>query len=208
MSRRTGRTRSLNLLGAILAASFLTGCQTGPRAGSGGGVDRAVSRTQAGVGEAALTPLTDLNLRREPIPPRLKAIRSPYEAIKHRNCAGLSAEVTELTAILGPDVDVAAGPGETLEQKAGDGAADLALRGVRDAVTGFIPYRSLVRMATGASEHERELRAAYDRGIQRRSYLKGVGLALGCAPPAAPDPRYADERTRPDIEYRDPDGTR
>jgi hypothetical protein len=159
------------------------------------------------VGNAALTPLNDLNLRREPIPPRLQAIRSPYEPIKRRDCIGIGAEVGELTAILGADVDVPTGPDDTLEQKTGDGAAKLALNGVKDAVTGFIPYRSLVRMATGASEHERELRAAYERGVQRRAYLKGVGLALGCAPPAAPDPKHIDGPAKPKVEFRDPDKT-
>jgi hypothetical protein len=200
MSLRAGSIAGLAAVGLALAA-----CSGSPQPKSGGGIDRAVSKTRAGVGDAALTPLNDLNLRREPIPPRLEAIRSPYEPIKRKDCAGIGAEVTELTLILGADVDAPAGPEETLGQKTGDSAAKLALNGVRDAVTGFIPYRSLVRMATGASEHERELRAAYERGVQRRAYLKGAGLALGCAPPAAPDPKHIDGPARPTIEFRDPD---
>jgi hypothetical protein len=199
------RTRLAGGLGLALLA--LASCNSAPRPKSGGGIDRAVSKTQAGVGDAALTPLNDLNLRREPIPPLLQAIRSPYEPIKRRDCVGIGAEVGELTAILGADVDVPAGPDETLGQKTGDSAAKLALNGVRDVVTGFIPYRSLVRMASGASEHERELRAAYERGVQRRAYLKGVGLALGCAPPAAPDPKHVGGPPQPQIEFRDPDST-
>ena len=205
MQHRTGRRSSIRTLALGLLA--LASCTSSPMAKSDGGVDRAVSKTQAGVGEAALTPLNDLNLRREPIPPRLEAIISPYEPIKRRDCVGIGAEVGELTAILGADVDVASGPGETFEQKTGEGAATLALNGVKDAVTGFIPYRSLVRMASGASEHERLLRAAYERGVQRRSYLKGVGLALGCAPPAAPDPKHISGPPKPNIEYRDPSTT-
>jgi hypothetical protein len=201
------RLRTQWIAGLAVAAMALAACSGGPKPKSDGGVDRAVSRTQAGVGDAALTPLNDLNLRREPIPPRLEAIRSPYEPIKRRDCIGIGAEVSELTAILGADVDVAARPGETLGQKTGDGAATLALNGVKDAVTGFIPYRSLVRIASGASEHERELRAAYERGVQRRAYLKGVGLALGCAPPAAPDPKHVDGPPKAKIEFRDPDTT-
>ena len=189
----------------VLGLLAFASCTSAPQAKSGGGVDRAVSKTQAGVGDAALPPLNDLNLRRTPIPPRLEAIRSPYEPIKRRDCVGIGAEVGELTAILGADVDIASGPDETLEQKTGDSAAPLALNGVKDAVTGFIPYRSLVRMASGASEHERQLRAAYERGVQRRAYLKGVGLALGCAPPAAPDPKHISGPPKPNIEFRDPD---
>jgi hypothetical protein len=197
--------RTHRIAGLVTAALALAACNSAPKPKSDSGIDRAVSKTQAGVGDAALTPLNDLNLRREPIPPRLEAIRSPYELIKKRDCIGIGAEVGELTAILGADVDVAQGPGDTLQQKTGDGAATLALNGVKDAVTGFIPYRSLVRIASGASEHERELRAAYERGVQRRAYLKGVGLALGCAPPAAPDPKHIDGPPRPKIEFRDPD---
>ena len=168
------------------------------------GVNVAVTKTQSGFEDAALTPLSDLNLRQVPIPERLEQIRSPYEPIKHRDCPGIGAEVNELTTILGADVDVASAD-ENFEQKSGDTASSLALNGVKDAVTGFIPYRSLVRMATGASEHERQLRAAYDKGVQRRAYLKGVGFALGCVSPAAPDPKHINGPTRPKIEYRNPD---
>ena len=197
-----GPTHRVTLILALLA---LASCNSSPKSNADGGVDRAVSKTRAGVGEAALTPLNDLNLRRAPIPPRLEAIQSPYEPIKQRDCAGIGAEVGELTAILGADVDVAEGPGETLGQKTGDGAATLALNGVKDAVTGISPYRSLVRMASGASKHERQLRAAYERGVQRRAYLKGVGLALGCTSPAAPDPKHISGPPKPSIEFRDPD---
>jgi hypothetical protein len=65
----------------------------------------------------------------------------------------------------------------------------------------FIPFRSLVREATGASAHERRLRAAFQAGVARRSYLKGVGAQLGCAPPAAPEPN-AGFVTKTSIEYR------
>jgi hypothetical protein len=196
------RVANMALMGLALAA-----CSSGPKPKSDSGVDRAISRTRAGVGDAALTPLSDLNLRQEPIPALLEAIQSPYEPIKRRDCAGIGAEVSALTAVLGADVDVPSGPSDTLGQKTGEGAAKLALNGVKDAVTGFIPYRSLVRIASGASEHERELRAAYERGVQRRAYLKGVGLALGCAPPAAPDMKQVGDSAKPTIEFRDPDTT-
>ena len=65
----------------------------------------------------------------------------------------------------------------------------------------FIPFRSIVREATGASAHERKLRAAFERGVARRAYLKGVGAQLGCAPPAAPEPN-AGVPPPPRIEYR------
>ncbi|MBI1359531.1 MAG: hypothetical protein GC155_04510 [Alphaproteobacteria bacterium] len=200
--------RAPDLARLILAACLVlavAGCASSSKPRDDGAVGRAVSKTQSGVGDAALTPLNDLNLRRVPIPPRLEAIQSPYEAIKRRDCIGIAAEVNELTAILGPDSDAPEEPDDTLSEKTGDEAAHLALNEVKDAVTGFIPYRSLVRMASGASEHERRLRAAYERGVQRRAYLKGVGLALGCTPPAAPDPKGVIAPEGPPIVYRGAD---
>ncbi len=197
--------RTAPLAGLAMLALATAGCTSSSKPQRDGAVNRAVTRTQSGVGDAALTPLNDLNLRRVPIPPRLEAIRSPYEPIRKRDCVGIGAEVAELTAILGADVDAPETPDDTLGEKTGDEAAHLALNEVKDAVTGFIPYRSLVRMASGASEHERRLRAAYDRGVQRRAYLKGVGLAMGCAPPAAPDPKGVAAPEGPPIVYRGAD---
>ena len=193
------------LAGAMAAggcASSSKSNATGEKGGSvGGSVNRAASKTSEGFSDAALTPLEDLNLRRVPIPPLLDAIASPYEPVKDRSCKGIGAEVAALTNILGADVDVPE-PTEDMKDKAADGAAKLALNEVSDVAGGFIPYRSIVRFATGASEHERKLRAAYERGMRKRAYLKGIGASLGCAPPAAPSP-YVPAKA-PEIEYRTP----
>jgi hypothetical protein len=189
-----------HLVGLLAAALALAGCASGGARQAEDGVDRAFTKTSEGLEDAALTPLSDLNLRRVPIPARLEAIVSPYEPLAARTCAAIGAEIGELTAILGPDVDVPPPPRDSLDQRAGDGAAKLALNEVSSTASGFIPYRSLVRTATGASAHERRLRAAYERGMQRRAYLKGVGLALGCAPPAAPEAWTPP--APPTIEYR------
>jgi hypothetical protein len=167
-----------------------------------GGLDRAMNRTSEGLDDAALTPLTDLNLRRVAIPAKLGAIISPYEPIPNATCAGIAAEVVELTNILGQDADALPPPEATLGQRAGEGAANLALGGVASVATDFIPFRSVVREATGASAHERRLRAAYERGLARRAYLKGVGAQIGCAPPAAPEPGAGIAPPGPPIEYR------
>ena len=165
------------------------------------GVNRAVSKTQNGFSDAALTPLSDVNLRRVPIPAKLEALGSPYAPVPNMGCPAIGKEVDELTAILGPDFDSNL-PGETTDQKIGDAAGGVALSTVSGAVD-FIPYRSIVRAASGASEHERRLKAAYERGAHRRTYLKGLGAALGCGPPAAPDPRALLPPERATIEYRE-----
>lgn len=175
-------------------------CSTNATRGASG-VDRAVSKTQGGFEDAALTPLSDVNLRRAPIPPKLEALGSPYAPVPNMGCSAIGKEVDELAAILGPDFDANL-PGDTANQKIGDAAGGLALKTVTGAVTGFIPYRSIVRAASGASEHERRLKAAYERGAHRRTYLKGLGAALGCGPPAAPDPGALMPSEKAPIEYR------
>jgi hypothetical protein len=187
---------------ALAAALAAAGCSSGPnKPRQEGTVDRAISKTQAGLGDAALSPLNDLNMRRDEIPLRLQAIISPYEPIKKQDCVAIGVEVLELTNILGPDTD-APPNGMTDAQRTGDAAAQMALRQVSSTMSDFIPFRSLVREATGASAHERRLRAAYERGVQRRAYLKGVGAAIGCGPPAAPDPSAGIPPPPPNIEYR------
>lgn len=185
---------------ALLAAATLAGCAS--RSKEEGGISRAVHKTSQGIDDAALTPLNDFNLRRVEIPARLAALASPYEPLAAKTCAAVAAEVIELTKILGADSDASPPPVATLAQRAGDGAADIALGGVASAATDFIPFRSVVREATGASAHERRLRAAYERGVARRAYLKGVGASIGCAPPAAPEPGAGVLPSPPPIEYR------
>jgi hypothetical protein len=158
-------------------------------------------KTSAGLGDAAMAPLNDLNVRRVEVPALLDAIKSPYEPIPAVNCTAIAQMVTDLTAILGRDTDAVPLPDKSLGEQASDGAADMTLGAVSSTMTDFIPFRSLVREATGASAHERRVRAAYERGVTRRAYLKGVGAQLGCAPPAAPEPNAGLPKAS-NIEYR------
>jgi hypothetical protein len=166
------------ILGVGVVALGAAGCTTG---------GRAVSKTAEGMSGAVSTPLNDLNITRTEVPQRLALIRSSYEALPKADCRSIAVEVVELTNILGPDTDVVRAD-DPLGLKMGDEAAGLILRSVTSTMADFIPFRSAVREATGASAHERRLRAAYERGVARRAYLKGVGAAKGCAPPAAPQP--------------------
>ena len=183
--------KSLEMLLAGCVALALAGCST------------AVDKTSAGFSDAAMSPLTDLNLRRNEIPPLLAAIRSPYEPIPKVTCQAIGKTVADLDAILGRDFDAIPLPEKTLGDQAGEGAADLTLGTVSSTMSDFIPFRSLVREATGASEHERKLRSAFQGGVARRAYLKGVGAHLGCAPPAAPDPTAGfTQSPEKKVEYR------
>ncbi len=167
----------------LLAGLAVAGCAST----NDDGMSRAVNKTSAGFGGAVTAPLTDLNITRTEVPPRLAALASPYAPLRTADCRTIGREVAELTNILGPDID-AEGKVVSTDQALGDGAAALFLGTLSSTMSDFIPFRSAVREATGASAHERRLKAAYERGVNRRSYLKGVGAAKGCAPPAAPQP--------------------
>ncbi|HEX5775342.1 MAG TPA: hypothetical protein VFX95_01555, partial [Caulobacteraceae bacterium] len=49
-----------------------------------------------------------------------------------------------------------------------------------------IPFRGWVRKLTGAERHDRLVGQAIHAGQVRRAYLKGLGEARGCNPPATP----------------------
>jgi len=51
-------------------------------------------------------------------------------------------------------------------------------------VNSFIPFRGILREVSGASEHQRRIRAAIQAGLARRGFLKGVGETHGCKYPA------------------------
>ncbi|MGA1343258.1 MAG: hypothetical protein ACO33A_09485 [Hyphomonas sp.] len=182
----------------ILTAAFwlllLTGCasQADPGEGNlpqnvGSAAGSATAKTRDGFSDAALTPLEDLNLRRREIPPVLAAMESPYHLPAELTCEELDRMIAELDSLLGPDWD-APQPDERLRTEVlGDEAAEAALGAVESGVTGWIPFRGLIRKATGAESHEKKYNLAYRIGAQRRAYLKGYGLAKGCPAPARPD---------------------
>jgi hypothetical protein len=62
----------------------------------------------------------------------------------------------------------------------------VAADSVRTSTEGVLPFRRWVRRLTGAERYSKEVTAAIAAGTVRRSFLKGVGLARGCASPASP----------------------
>lgn len=150
------------------------------------GVDTALSRTRRGLGDALRTPLEDLNLVRDEIPAVLEALSSPYDRINDRSCAALAEEVRTLNKALGADLDDKSAPMLAFSDRTGARVADMALGAVSDAAGDLIPFRSIVRRVTGASQHDQDAEGAQARGIRRRAFLKGIGDERGCAPPARP----------------------
>jgi hypothetical protein len=162
---------------------------------------------RANVQNAASAPLHDLNLTRTKIPPALRAaVADPYAPPRPLNCPTIAQGVADLDDTLGEDLD-APPPGEqTMAQKGG--ALSLSL--MHTAAELLLPYSGFVRTLSGAEKHDQAVIRAVVAGSVRRGYLKGLGEAYRCYPPAAPRRlvRVAapgpspDERGRPEYPIR------
>jgi hypothetical protein len=198
---------------ALLLAMLLAGCAAGPAPGTPGAApadaaDAADPAAAAAAGDGTtddgsappaaapatrfepglVTPLHDLNLVRAEIPALLLAARrAPYARPADLSCAALAAEVAALDALLGVDLDTpAASPDDALVERGADLLVDTVHGALQGALAGLVPFRRWVRQLTGAERYAREVAAAIVAGSVRRAYLKGLGDAGGCAPPAAP----------------------
>lgn len=158
--------------------------------------------------DAAMTPLSDLNLARDPIPEILVWARNnPYANEGLEDCRDIRSNIGDLDAVLGDDVDTR----DLAERRLTPG--NVAQR----AIGMFIPFRGIIREISGANQHEFEFREAIVAGQMRRAYLKGLGEARGCPYPARPAPEDMLERleagvdpataSAPVVEVAD-DGTR
>ena len=139
----------------------------------------ACASNQAGkVGDAAATPLHDLNLVNAPIPEVLQAAqKAPYAPPAETGCASLAAAVRSLDEVLGPDLDAKASennPG--LIERGGDFAVDAVQRAAGD----LVPFRGWVRKLTGAERYSRQVAAAIAAGTVRRGFLKGLAAGRNC----------------------------
>lgn len=197
MTHKTWISLSLSLIWLPLAAAAQAAAPeaaAGP-ASSAAGASAAGSAPamEARLGQAAVAPLNDLNLLRAEIPEVLRAARkAPYEPPAELSCDRLAAEVRRLDAVLGADLDTpATAANPSLIERGSDAAGDAVVGAVRNTTEGVIPFRGWVRKLTGAERSAREAAAAIAAGTVRRAYLKGLGQALRCAPPAAPRLRPA-----------------
>ena len=166
-----------SLLAISAVAALAAGCASNGTAG----------RFGRGLGDAALQPLEDLNLRQDAVPPVLiQALANPYSQNGMETCMAIALQVRHLNEALGPDQDEPPRPRAGLSQQAVEALADAAVEAVRDETTDFIPLRDWVRRLSGAERHSRRVQAAIQAGRARRAFLKGVGMRQNCAPPAAP----------------------
>lgn len=166
----------------VAAGALLSACGTGQAVRRGG------ERVGEGLGDAVTAPLEDLNLKRDTIPAVLTRARTqPYALTDMGSCEKIAAEVGRLDEALGPDTAELQPPDQrTRSQRGADAGAEAALGAVRDTTTDIIPLRGWVRRLTGAERHSKRVRDAVQAGMIRRGFLKAHGMAMNCAPPAAP----------------------
>ncbi len=133
------------------------------------------------MGDAVSSPLADLNVKKNEIPPLLLEIRDdPYNVTGIRTCQTIIAEVQRLDDVLGPDVDRI--EMDSKDRKRKESAAAVT----KGAITSLIPFRFLIREVSGARSAEKDYREAIYAGVIRRSFLKGYGQARRCRAPGRP----------------------
>ncbi|WP_298169887.1 hypothetical protein [Novosphingobium sp.] len=138
-----------------------------------------VAPSNVTAGDVAASPLENLNLRKEEIPPILIAAREDtYGVSGMRTCRAIAAEVGRLDAVLGPDIDVVTD--KTRGEKRGNAVGQVA----KSVISSFIPFGGVLREVTGAASRERLWQVALYAGASRRAFLKGYGQARGCRYPA------------------------
>jgi len=172
---------------ALAAASALSGCMT-TRADGSPKVETTSEANREGIKGVAKAPLRDLNVLRTKIPEvLLQALADPYERPQTKTCAELITLLRPLNDALGADLDTPSKDEDDLLDKGRNTALGLAAGAASDV----IPFRGWVRKLTGAEQHDRLVQAAIVAGAVRRAYLKGLGEAKGCLPPATPSHELA-----------------
>jgi len=133
---------------------------------------------------AAATPLYDINVLKTKIPVVLLEARDrPYQLPTPLTCNEIASLIGPLDEALGPDLDQPPNAENPGLLSRGGALAEGALEG---AAGGLIPLRGWVRMLSGAERYDRLVKEAIVAGGVRRSFLKGLGQAGRCVPPAAP----------------------
>ena len=150
--------------------------------------DRGETQTRPDFRDAVTAPLDDLNLKHTRIPDVLKrAVAGPYDMDGLTRCEAIAGEVGRLNEALGPDLDEPPPPDRrTRGQKVRQAAGDAAVNAVGDKTRSLLPFRGWVRKLSGAERRDKRVAEAINAGKIRRGYLKGAGMRMNCAPPAAP----------------------
>jgi hypothetical protein len=148
---------------------------------------------------AATAPLRDLNVLKTKIPEiLLQSLTDPYARPPPKwKCPQLAALINPLDEALGPDIDRVLPGDENLM----DRSKSTALGVGADLASGMIPFRGVLRRVSGAEAHDKLVQSAIIAGNVRRAYLKGLGEARGCMPPATPSHERAGSMPAADKQH-------
>jgi hypothetical protein len=153
-------------IAAFTAVILLSACATSSDKGTFRGGDTPDMET------AMMSPVNDIGFDNIEIPDYLGGMTDPYASVP-ATCPLLRTVVIKLDGLLGDDVDVPDEIAEKREQTALN-ATSSTLGSV------LIPFRGVVRALSGAAANERDAREAYERGLVRRAYLKGMAQQMDC----------------------------
>ena len=144
--------------------------------------------TQEQIGDAITAPLNDLNIVRTAIPEVLRdAQKNPYAVPKDQSCESIASDVKNLDEVLGADLDTpVTSKNPSLVERSVDTISDASISAIKKTTEGVVPFRNWVRKLSGAERASKTVAAAIAAGGIRRAYLKGIGQAKNCEPPAAP----------------------
>jgi hypothetical protein len=168
---------TLSAMAVVLAGCLTTRDNGSPK------VETTSEANRESIKGAAEAPLRDVNVLRTKIPEvLLYAEADPYSRPPTGwKCKDLIAMVEPLEDALGDDLDAPSQqPG--MKEKGKSSVMGFAAGAASD----MIPFRSWVRKLTGAERHDQLVQDAITAGAVRRAYLKGLGEAKGCNPPATP----------------------
>jgi hypothetical protein len=180
-----------NILRAAVAVACAAGlraqAQTPPNNGSFGQLQTPDRSGTANLANAVEAPLHDLNIMREGIPPILTAaVADPYAPPTPMSCEVLVQDIEDLDFALGADFNE---PGTPQSPSLTRNNGHIALALVQSGARLLLPYSGLVSTVTGARRHDQQIIEAITAGSVRRGYLKGLGEAYRCPPPAVPTHR-------------------
>ena len=172
-----------HVLAAALAAALAVPAIVAADPPPPGQIQTPNQASQSTMGQAAAAPMYDMNLMRQKIPPLLlAAMADPYARPAPATCRNLTALVNELTVALGDDLDVIAEEDDSTKAK----RSRMTREGLHAGSEALLPFSGFVRKLSGAEQHDKLVLDAITSGDVRRAYLKGLGEARGCPPPATP----------------------
>lgn len=131
--------------------------------------------------DAALSPLADFNIRKRERPEILMRLEAEdiYQIEANAGCEWYDVRIQELDEVLGDDYDVQKEETSPLED-VGNNARSAALSGVASEMGSYVPGRGIVRALSGAQARQKQTRKIYQKGVARRSFLKGAAVSAGC----------------------------